>query len=122
MRRFLFTLIFMGTVWLSPYGLHNAQADDMWDKGGRGLVDVVTSPYEIIRQGQMAFDKKGGLGIFTGSLRGVSSMVGRMGVGAYELVTFPLPGYDAILDPKYIIPSAHRAHADWGEDQISHVY
>ncbi|MBP9865943.1 MAG: exosortase system-associated protein, TIGR04073 family [Candidatus Omnitrophica bacterium] len=116
-RVILVCVVLMGTVMS-----REAFADDMWDKGGRGIADLITSPYEIIRQGQLDFDKKGGVGIFTGGFRGIGTMVGRMGVGAYELVTFPVPGYEPILDPEFIIPPASRTHADWGEDEIKHVY
>jgi len=116
-RVILVCVVLMGTVMS-----REAFADDMWDKGGRGIADLVTSPYEIIRQGKLDFDKKGGVGIFTGGFRGIGAMVGRMGVGAYELVTFPVPGYEPILDPEFIIPPASRTRADWGEDEIKHVY
>lgn len=85
----------------------------------------MTSPYEVVRNGRIDYDEKGGLGIFTGGFRGVGAMVGRLGVGVYELVTFPLPlpsGYDALIQPEFIIPPKERAHADWGEDQVTHVY
>ena len=115
MRRFLFTLIVMGMALFNPWRLQNAQADDMWDKGGRGFANVITSPEEILRQGMIDFGKKGGLGIFTGGFRGFGTMFQRLGVGVYEMVTFPFPGsteYKAILEPEYIIPSTNRTHAN----------
>lgn len=116
-----FFLMLIGVFFLATMP-RDAFADNLWDKGGRGFADIVSSPYEVIRQGKLDYAKKGGVGIFTGGFRGIGSMVGRLSVGAYELVTFPLPGYDAILEPEFIIPPTPRAHADWGEDQISHVY
>lgn len=124
MRRFIAKVILGSAVFaggaaaVSP----RAFADDLWDKGGRGVADIVTSPYEVVRQGKIDYDEKGGIGIFTGGFRGIGSMVGRLGVGVYELVTFPLPGYDPILDPEFTIPPAPRGHADWGENEISRVY
>jgi len=122
MVRFKFMLIFVSVALANGTMMHDAFADDMWDKGGRGIADIVTSPCEIVRQGNIDFDKKGGIGIFTGGFRGIGYMVGRLGVGAYELVTFPIPSYEAILEPEFIIPPTPRTHAEWGEDQIIRVY
>jgi len=122
MRRLTAILFFVSAVLLGGALTRDGFADDLWDKGGRGVADIVSSPFEVVRQGKIDFQKDGGIGIFTGGFRGIAYMAGRLVVGAYELVTFPLPSYEPILDPEFIIPPTPRASADWGENQVSRVY
>lgn len=122
MHRSAAKVILGSVLFMSMVVTRQAFADDLWDKGGRGLADIVTSPYEVVRQGKIDYAADGGIGIFTGGFRGLGYMAGRLCVGIYELGTFPLPGYKAILDPEFIIPPTPRTHADWGEDQITRVY
>ncbi len=103
-----------------------AQAYTAWDKGGRGVANLVTFPYEIVRQGAIDFNSpRGGIGIFTGGFRGVFYGVVRALAGAYDLVTFPIPlpaGYRPLMQPEFIVPPADRGNPDWGENRIERVY
>ncbi len=68
-----------------------AQAQDPIHKAGRGLVNVLTCWIEIPKQmdqGRREENPVTGLGM--GAVRGVGLTVLRLGVGAYETVTFPL--------------------------------
>ena len=97
-----------------------------WDKGGRGLANLVTFPYEIVRG--MIIDvngPRGGIGIFTGAFRGTFYGVARMVAGAWDFLTFPFPlpaGYRPLMLPEYVIPATPRPKANFGEDRIERVY
>lgn len=117
----LSTFFFLTASFLTP----SAWAYTAWDKVGRGIANIVTSPYEIIRQGMIDFEDHGGIGVFSGSIRGVFCMVGRIVVGAYEVVTFPIPvpsNFRPILYPEYVLSSAGYKEAHWGEDNVQRVY
>ncbi len=124
MKMYASKTFFLLGLFLLTAQLH-AQAYDMWDKGGRGLANILTSPYEIVRQGKIDYEAKGGVGIFSGGFRGLFYVVGRIVVGAYELITFPIPlpaGYEPIFRPEYVIPATPRAKTTWGEGDTKHVY
>ena len=67
-------------------------AQDPIHKAGRGLVNVLTGWIEIpkqIHQGSQEENPVTGLG--WGIVKGVGMTVLRIGVGAYEALTFPIP-------------------------------
>lgn len=82
-----------------------AFADNAGDKLGRGIADVVTSPFELFKGMGDAEDENGIIaGFTTGLLKGVGHFFKRLGVGVYEIVTFPIPKYTSILtDPEYFL-------------------
>lgn len=82
-------------------------------KFGRGLSNVT----EVIRMGELQREIEQA-GVFgspteaytTGLVRGVNKTLVRTGVGAYEMVTFPIPTYDPIFTD-YLTPKpAHPAN------------
>ena len=68
-----------------------AMAQDPIHKMGRGVVNVLTSWIEIPKQLHLGSQEDNPItGIAMGVGRGVGLTVLRIGVGAYEAVTFPL--------------------------------
>jgi len=81
-------------------------ADGPVDKLGRGLANIVTSPFELAKGMADEGDENGMFAGWTvGILKGLIGVVKRAGVGAFETVTFPVPvpaGYKPILtDPTF---------------------
>ncbi len=69
-----------------------AWAQDPIHKMGRGVVNVLTSWIELPKQLHLGSQEDNPVvGIGMGLAKGVSLMVLRIGVGAYEAVTFPIP-------------------------------
>ena len=73
-------------------------------KLGRGLVNLT----EVARMGELrhsmeqdAIWKSPEEGISTGFVHGVSKTVQRTLIGAYEVLTFPLPSYEPKLQPEF---------------------
>lgn len=95
-------LIFMLTISI----VNTAYCDDALRKLGRGVCNVVTSPYEIVYQTSQVNNSDGAFAAFTvGILKGFSMILVRAAVGVYEVVTFPFPvpkEYKPILkDPEF---------------------
>ena len=73
-------------------------------KLGRGLTNVA----EVTRLGELRHSMEQSAiwdspqeGITTGFISGISKTVKRTAVGAYEVVTFPIPSYDPIVEPEW---------------------
>ena len=101
--------------------LQSAHAEGPVDKLGRGIANVVTSPFEIFK-GMGEANEKDGIfaGVTTGLLKGTVDTVKRCAVGVYEVVTFPIPipaDYDPILEqPEYFLEDSEHSGAiekDW---------
>lgn len=83
-----------------------AYCDDALKKLGRGVCNIATSPYELVFQMMKSNNSDGPFaGATVGVLKGISMIVVRAAVGAYETVTFPFPipkDYQPILkDPEF---------------------
>lgn len=86
-------------------------------KLGHGLNNV----YEAARWGEMRrsveqtslFDSPD-QGFTTGAVRGFNRSMARIGVGIYEVVTFPIPSYDPVatsyLKPNPVYPDSFKPH------------
>ena len=84
-------------------------------KLGRGFGNV----FEIVRMGEMRhtveqtalFDSPD-TGYTTGVIRGLNRSMARVGLGLYEVVTFPIPTYDPIctsyLAPNPVYPDNYK--------------
>jgi putative exosortase-associated protein (TIGR04073 family) len=89
-----------------------AVADDITSgpvkKLGRGVANVLTSPFALI-QGMGDAKEEGGIfaGCTWGVFMGVVNVVKRIAVGAFEIATFPVPipeNYGPILtDPEFFM-------------------
>ena len=79
--------------------------DSFYDKLGRGLSDIVTSPSEMLDSQYGMLDTEGdNVAFFKGFLvQGVSRMIMDMGHGVFEVVTspFPTPDYESLKCPPY---------------------
>ena len=84
-------------------------------KLGRGVNNV----YEVVRWGEMRRSiEQGALfdspdqGYTTGLIRGFNRSLARVGVGVYEVVTFPIPSYDPVattyLKPNPVYPDSYK--------------
>jgi putative exosortase-associated protein (TIGR04073 family) len=83
-----------------------AYCDTALKKLGRGICNVVTCPFEIFEQIARVNTSDGPMaGLTYGLLKGVAMTGVRVVVGAYEIVTFPIPfpkDYKPILkDPEF---------------------
>lgn len=77
-------------------------------KLGRGVCNILTSPFEIVKEVSDTTDNNGPIaGLTVGFFKGLFGTGKRLAVGIYETVTFPFPGdndYKAILtDPEYFL-------------------
>jgi putative exosortase-associated protein (TIGR04073 family) len=77
--------------------------EDAFTKLGRGLSNIVTGPGELyIQPVLMATQYEPAQALFGGIGKGLAMLLVREAVGAYELVTFPIPfpkKYKAVLEP-----------------------
>lgn len=77
-----------------------AWAQDPIHKMGRGMVNVLTSWIEVPKQLDRGRREDNPLaGLSSGILKGVGLTLLRVGVGAYEIVTFPVPYPKAFASP-----------------------
>ena len=74
---------------------------------GRGAANVVTGVLEIPKSIQEKFYDDGPIAAGTyGLLDGIYKLFVRTVVGAYEIVTFPIPlpdGYKVIVEPEFLL-------------------
>lgn len=80
---------------------------DAGRKLGRGIANIVTCPFEIPVTMINTYCKDQGYceSLFLGLPIGIMNMVVRCAVGAYELVTFPLPfpeNYRPMVEPEFL--------------------
>ena len=79
--------------------------DSFYDKMGRGLADIVSSPAEMLDSQYGMLETEGAnVAFFKGFLaQGVSRMIMDMGHGVFEIATspFPTPDYQSLKCPPY---------------------
>lgn len=82
-----------------------AYADNAIKKLGRGAANVLTCPIELIYRIGEANEESGPFAAMTwGILNGFWRMGVRGVVGMYEVVTFPIPTYNPIVDdPEFFL-------------------
>ncbi len=72
-------------------------------KLSRGFVNFTVGIIEVPRQIVKVTEKSGDIaGISYGLLKGFACWIGRTIVGAYEVGTFVLPSYRALIEPEFI--------------------
>lgn len=73
----------------------------------RGIVNAATGWIEIPKQVSLEWQDKGpARGVTVGFAKGLGWAVARSVVGAYEIITFPVPvpeGYRHIMEPEYVL-------------------
>lgn len=76
------------------------------DKFLRGLANILTSPLELPINVQNMTEEQGVLVGWTGGMaKGIGMTALRIIVGAYEVVTFPIPvppDYKPVIEPEYV--------------------
>ena len=96
-RRLIAGLLFLSGFFLA---VPLASADDPIHKAGRGIVNVLTCWIEIPKQFHLGSQEDNPItGVGMGIAKGVSLAVLRIGVGAYEAVTFALPYPKGYVSP-----------------------
>ncbi|HNV86772.1 MAG TPA: exosortase system-associated protein, TIGR04073 family [Candidatus Omnitrophota bacterium] len=76
------------------------------DKFLRGLANILTSPLEVPINVQNMTEEQGVLVGWTGGMaKGIGMTALRIIVGAYEVITFPIPipaDYKPVIEPEYV--------------------
>lgn len=76
------------------------------DKLARGLANVLASPLELPRNVQNMTEDQGVLVGWTGGMaQGIGMTALRIIVGAYEIITFPIPfpeDYKPVIEPEFV--------------------
>ena len=89
--------------------------DGLTRKLGGGLANVVSAPFELLRESYLVGSKDGGLaGMTVGLVRGIGSAIIREGAGLIEVLTFyapvPVPDFQPLVKPEFIF-----ANGNWAE-------
>ncbi len=104
----LFCLLVLlgGGIPLASAESHPSDVDGMLRKLGRGVANVLTSPAELIRTPELVEHQDGYLAAMTvGILQGAWHTIARIGVGAFEIVTFyaAIPrDFAPIIQPEFV--------------------
>ena len=81
-------------------------AQNMLRKVGRGVANIATSAFEIPISIQEKFYSDGPMAACTyGLVDGIYKLIRRTVVGAYEIITFPIPfpaDYAPIVEPEFL--------------------
>lgn len=81
------------------------RADTVFKKFSRGVTNILTGPFEFIRQPKVLHDEYGYNGlaaVFAGIFTGIYATVARELCGIYDFVTCPIPypaDYKSLIDP-----------------------
>jgi putative exosortase-associated protein (TIGR04073 family) len=104
-RLFAFALLAVSLTLSARADISMPVKDSFYDKLGRGLADVITSPSELLDSQFGMLDTEGDtVAFFKGFVvQGTSRMVMDMGHGLFEIITspFPTPDYRSLKDPPY---------------------
>lgn len=101
MRRFLLLSVFALVFYVSF--IPNSYAADALQKLGRGAANVTTGWMDVFKEVDKQSDESGALaGATVGAVKGIFKAVGRTLVGAYEMVTFPIPTYKPVIEPEFV--------------------
>lgn len=83
------------------------------EKLSRGIVNIITSPIEIAKQVDLGWKRStankqnASVGIFSGLCKGLVYTVGRMGSGAWDVLTFPFKNsagtYEPLMKPEFVL-------------------
>ena len=81
-------------------------AQNMLRKFSRGVANIATGPFEILKSIQESFYEDGPIAAGSyGVVDGVYKCLLRTIVGAYEVITFPIPfpaHYEHIVEPEFL--------------------
>lgn len=108
----MLVLFLMGCVFLAQ-GLY-AQ-DDPGIKLGRGLTNIVASPGEYyVQTAKTSCDRDPMTRLFVGFFKGTWVMAERIGVGLYDVLTFPVPfpaGYQPVIQPPTVMDEIKQQYS-----------
>ncbi len=113
--------LFIFLILIAPFFLSSSTAsarvdletpDNAWVKLGRGLVNIVSCPWEIVYQMiEMEKSERRPIAAVGGFFKGLAYMPVRLLAGVYEVVTFPIPippGYRSVIHPEIVVPEMRR--------------
>lgn len=93
--------------------------DDPGIKFARGLTNIVASPGEYyVQTSKLSGTHDPLTTLFGGMFKGTCAMVGRIGVGAYDVLTFPLPfpaAYQPLMQPATVIDAVNQQRSKQGD-------
>lgn len=96
MLRWRVLILVAGCLWIAPA----ASADDPVHKLGRGLANVATGWIEIPKRVAAGrYEENPWTGIGGGLVKGATLTLLRLGLGVYEVLTFPIPYPDNYASP-----------------------
>ncbi|MCM8812107.1 MAG: exosortase system-associated protein, TIGR04073 family [Candidatus Omnitrophica bacterium] len=79
----------------------------------RGIANAATGWMEIFKQTSLVWQEDGpGVGLSWGLAKGVGYAIARSVLGAYEIVTFPVPvpeGYRPIMQPEFVMSDLEQS-------------
>ncbi len=94
--------------------------DDPGIKLGRGLTNIVASPGEYyVQTSKISSDRDPMTRLFAGFLKGTCAMVERIGVGLYDVLTFPVPlpaGYQPVIQPPTVMDGIKQQYSKSEQD------
>ncbi len=97
-------------------------ADNPVTKLGRGFSNILTAPLQYFIQTSKLSEEHDAVTAFLGGLvNGTGFMLWRMGVGVYEVATFPVPlhsNYGPVLDPDTSLTEIKSTLKDVNERQF----
>ncbi len=96
--------------------------DNPGTKLGRGISNILTAPLQyVIQTSRLNEDHDAVTALLGGLVNGTGFMLWRMGVGVYEVVTFPVPvpsNYGPVLDPATSLTDLKNTLKDVNEEQF----
>jgi len=94
--------------------------EDPGTKLGRGLTNVVASPGEYyVQTSKLSPSRDPMARLFTGVFKGTCAMVERAGIGAYDVLTFPLPfpaEYKPVIQPPTVMDEIKEQYSKGDND------
>lgn len=92
-----------------------AYADGPIVKFSRGLVNIITSPGELFVQPAIIHETENlPIALTAGLIRGIGMTVARIGVGVYDIVTFPIAlprDYEPVFRPETTLEAFSEMHS-----------
>ena len=106
-KKVVFLLVLYFSMQMACFALRTDEHNDAIKKLSRGIANVISSPLEIgDNMSEVIHDEGLFASVTYGVIKGIVDGVERLGVGIYEILTFPAPGpkkdYRPILtDPEF---------------------
>ena len=94
--------------------------EDPGTKLGRGLTNIIASPGEyFVQTAKLSQNRDPMTRLFAGAFKGTCIMMERIGVGAYDVLTFPVPfpaEYKPLILPPTVMDEIKEQSSKEGND------